>query len=80
MTEITADLVRQLREMIASETELKDPTQPQSHGATETERGREGEEKRRSVPPSLHLSVSVALWLCGSVASLVLKSIGGIIL
>jgi glycosyltransferase 2 family protein len=72
--------LRQMREMIASETELKDSTEPQSHRATETERGRDGAQKRRSVPPSLHLSVSVALWLCGSVALSVLKAAGRIIL
>jgi len=70
----------QLREMIASETELKDSIQPESHRATETERGRDGEQKRRSVPPSLHLSVPVALWLSGSVALSVLKATGRIIL
>jgi uncharacterized protein (TIRG00374 family) len=70
----------QLREMIASETELKDSIQLQSHGATETEIGRDGDENRRSVPPSQYLSLSVALWLCGSAALLVLKATGGIIL
>ena len=69
----------QLREMIASETELKDSIQPQSHRATETEREK-GEEKRRSAPPSLYLSVFPALWLCGSVALSILKATGGIIL
>ena len=70
----------QLREMIASETELKDSIQPQSHKAAETERGGDGEEKRRSAPPSLYLSVFPALWLCGPVALSILKACGGIIL
>jgi uncharacterized protein (TIRG00374 family) len=70
----------QLREMIASETELKDSIQPQSQRAAETERERDKEEKRRSAPPSLSLSVSAALWLCGPVALSVLKASGGIIL
>jgi uncharacterized protein (TIRG00374 family) len=70
----------QLREMIASETELKDSIQPQSHRAAETESGRDEEEKRRSAPSSLYLSVFAALWLCGPVALSVLKASGGIIL
>jgi uncharacterized protein (TIRG00374 family) len=70
----------QLREMIASETELKDSIQPQSQMDAEMERGRDEEEKRRSAPPSLYLSVSPALWLCGPVALSVLKASGGFIL
>jgi glycosyltransferase 2 family protein len=70
----------QLREMIASETEHKDSIEPQSQIATEPESGRDGEQKRRSAPPSLHLSVSMAIWLCGSVALSVLKATGRIIL
>jgi hypothetical protein len=70
----------QLREMIASETELKDSIQPQSHRAAETESGRDEEEKRRSAPSSLYLSVFAALWLCGPVTLSVLKASGGIIL
>jgi uncharacterized protein (TIRG00374 family) len=77
----------QLREMIASETELKDSTQPQSHGDTEPERERQGDketrkqrdrEKRRFFFPLLLFFSS--LWLCGSVALSVLKASGGIIL
>ncbi len=79
--------LRQLREMIASEIELKDSIQPQSHRATEPERGRQGDketrrqrdkEKKRFFFPLLLFSV--ALWLCGPVALSVLKATGRIIL
>jgi len=67
--------LRQLREMVASETELKDSTQPQQPADGEMERRRDGEKKRRygrSVTLSLFLSVSLSL--------LVLKATGRIIL
>jgi glycosyltransferase 2 family protein len=61
----------QLREMIASETELKDSTQPQSHRDTE-------QKEKRSFLANLFFFIP--LWLCGSVAFSVLKASGGIIL
>ena len=67
--------LRQLREMVASETELKDSTQPQQPADGEIERRRDGEKKRRygrSVTLSLFLSVSLSL--------LVLKATGRFIL
>ena len=68
--------LRQLREMIASETtERHADNEAEKKKDGETERRRDGENKRRygpSVSPSLFLSVSLSL--------LVLKAIGGIIL
>jgi glycosyltransferase 2 family protein len=61
----------QLREMIASETELKDSTQPQSHRDTE-------QKEKRSFLANLFFFIP--LWLCGSVVFSVLKASGGIIL
>jgi glycosyltransferase 2 family protein len=61
----------QLREMIASETELKDSTQPQSHRDTE-------QKEKRSFLANLFFFIP--LCLCGSVAFSVLKAGGGIIL
>jgi uncharacterized protein (TIRG00374 family) len=61
----------QLREMIASETELKDSTQPQSHRDTE-------QKEKRSFLANLFFFIP--LWLCGSVAFSVLKAGGGFIL
>ncbi|HKQ79040.1 MAG TPA: lysylphosphatidylglycerol synthase transmembrane domain-containing protein [Blastocatellia bacterium] len=75
--------LRQLREMIASETELKDSTQPQGRGDTETERVRDKDKKRRSARLTLYLSVCPVLWLCGSVAAAALSDLkvtGGFIL
>jgi glycosyltransferase 2 family protein len=63
--------LRQLREMIASETEPKDPIQPQRHGDTERK------EKRGSLA---NLFFSLPLWLCSAVALSALKITGGIIL
>src|SRR5262249_15235561 len=63
--------LRQLREMIASETEMKDSSQQQRHGDTEQK------EKSKFLA---NLFFSPPLWLCGSVALSVLKATGGIIL
>ena len=57
--------LRQLREMIASETELKDSTQTQRHKDTEQK------EKRGSLA---NLFFSLPLWLCGSVALWLFRS------
>ncbi|HKQ91479.1 MAG TPA: lysylphosphatidylglycerol synthase transmembrane domain-containing protein [Blastocatellia bacterium] len=61
----------QLREMIASETELKDSTQPQNHRDTE-------QKEKRSFLANLFFFIP--LWLCGPVALSILKASGGIIL
>jgi glycosyltransferase 2 family protein len=73
----------QLREMIASETELKDSTQPQQPGDGETEIKQDGAtERRRDGGKKQRYGSSVSLSLCLSVSLslLVLKATGRIIL
>ena len=73
----------QLREMIASETDLKDSTQPQQPGDGETEKNRNGEMERRRDGGQKQRhgrSVSLSLLLSVSLSLLVLKATGGIIL
>jgi uncharacterized protein (TIRG00374 family) len=75
--------LRQLREMIASETELKDSTQPQQPGDGETERKSDGETERRrdeGKKQRYGRSVTLSLFLSVSLALLVLKATGRIIL
>ena len=73
----------QLREIIASETELKDPTQPQQPSDGETERKKDGETERRrdgGKKQRYGSSISLSLFLFVSLSLLVLKATGRIIL
>jgi len=73
----------QLREMIASETELKDSAQPQQPGDGEEERKQDGETERPSdggKKQRYGSSASLSLFLSVSLSLLVLKATGRIIL
>jgi len=73
----------QLREMIASETEPKDQTQPQQPSDGETERKKDGETERRrdgGKKQRYGSSISLSLFLFVSLSLLVLKATGRIIL
>jgi glycosyltransferase 2 family protein len=68
--------LRQLREMIASETaERQGDKETRGQGDEEKERRRDEEKKQR-----YGASVSLSFFLCASLSLLVLKAIGGIIL
>jgi glycosyltransferase 2 family protein len=72
--------LRQLREMIASETELKDSTRPPQSGDGETERMRDGGTAGQSdggKKQRYGRSVTLSLFLCISLSVLVLKVTGG---
>jgi glycosyltransferase 2 family protein len=68
--------LRQLREMIASETaERQEDKETRGQGDEEKERRRDGEKKQR-----YGTSVSLSFFLCASLSLLVLEAIGGVIL